>query len=208
MNSIAKPIRLFFVLSCACLFACSDDGAPDPSPEDASARAGASAPPEDPTPDAPSDPTASTDSSCARGTLEPDFQPMPLSGPNVHEGKLAAGDYVISTTYLQLRQDPQAQMRFGQLMQPILADLATRPGLLAVSLGTAPMCGIARTLSVWRDEAAMFDFVLSSAHSAAMASVGEVSRGGSLVTHWSGDAAAATWEAAAERAGAEEGPLY
>jgi heme-degrading monooxygenase HmoA len=126
----------------------------------------------------------------------------------VVDGKLRAGNYVISATYLQLRQEPMAQQRFGELMGPILAELQTRPGLLAISLGTSSRCGVARTLSVWQEDIAMFGFVASPAHTAAVRAVKEVSRGGSLVTHWTGDAAQATWSAAAEHAAQDDGPLY
>ncbi|MEY4511492.1 MAG: hypothetical protein RLZZ450_3614, partial [Pseudomonadota bacterium] len=68
---------------------------------------------------------------CSRGTLEQDFGAAPLAGAGVVDGKLRAGNYVISATYLQLRQEPMAQQRFGELMGPILAELQTRPGLLA-----------------------------------------------------------------------------
>jgi hypothetical protein len=145
---------------------------------------------------------------CSRGTLEPDFESAPLAGPAVVEGALPPGDYLISTTYLQLRQEPEAQRRFGQLMQPIMAELAARPGLLAISVGSSRACGVARTLSVWQDDIAMLGFVGSAAHGAAVASVQEVSRGGSLVTHWAGNETQASWPAAAEHAGRDEGPFY
>lgn len=145
---------------------------------------------------------------CSRGALEQDFAAAPLAGAGVVDGKLRAGDYVISATYLQLRQEPAAQQRFGELMGPIMAELQTRPGLVAISLGSSSRCGVARTLSVWQDDIAMFGFVASEAHGAAVSAVREVSRGGSLVTHWAGDAAQATWSAAAEHAAQEDGPFY
>jgi hypothetical protein len=145
---------------------------------------------------------------CRPGVIEPDFQAQSLRGSGAPEGILPVGQYIISTTYLTLRQDGAAQARFGQLMEPILADLATRPRLLAYSLGTSRSCGVARTLAVWRDDIAMIGFVTGPAHGAAAASITEVSRGGSLVTHWQGDEASPSWEAAAEHAGAYDGPRY
>lgn len=145
---------------------------------------------------------------CRRSLLEADFEPSPLAGVGLVDGVLPPGEYLYSTTYLQLRQEPGAQARFEELMGPIMADLAQRPGLLAISLGLSSECGVARTLSVWRDDVAMLDFVTSSAHGAAVRSVGEVSRGGSLVTHWLGNESEATWQVAAQRAGAEQGPFY
>jgi hypothetical protein len=154
------------------------------------------------------DAAADSSEECSRGIIEPDLESAPLAGSAVADGVLKPGSYLYSTTYLQLRQEPKAQQRFGELMQGILAELQTRPGLLAISLGTSRSCGIARTLSVWQDDVAMLGFVTSAAHSAAIGSVTEVSRGGSLVTHWSGDASDATWQSAAEHAIAEDGPFY
>jgi hypothetical protein len=145
---------------------------------------------------------------CNRATIEADFQASPLAGPGVQDEQLADGDYLISTTYLQLDQAPEAQQRFGDLMSPIMADLQTRDGLLALSLGSSPSCGVARTLAVWRDDMAMLGFVSGEAHSRAIGSVGQVSRGGSIVTHWLGDASQASWPSAAQHIGADDGPFY
>ena len=100
------------------------------------------------------------------------------------------------------------QGRFQELVEPIATDLASRDGLVGLSTGGSPGCGTARTLAVWRDDAAMFAFVTGEAHSAAMAAIDELSRGGSVVTHWLGDQTSATWENAAEQLAAEDGPTY
>jgi hypothetical protein len=153
-------------------------------------------------------PAPSATDPCQRGTLEADFMGSPLAGPGVTNGVLAPGRYVFSSTYLRLRPEPAAQMRFGQFMGPISADLRTRAGLVAYSAGTSASCGTARTLTVWRDEMAMYDFVSSPAHGAAVMGVAEVSRGGSVVTHWSGAATEATWAAGARQVAAITGPTY
>ena len=145
---------------------------------------------------------------CERGTLEDDFGAQPLMGPGVVNGALEPGSYLFSTTYLRLRREPAAQMRFGQLMEPILADLMSRDGLVAFSLGGSDACGVARTLTVWRDDSAMLGFVTSAAHGAAVRSVSEVSRGGSLVTHWAGSEGEGSWQRAANKAGLDDGPFY
>ena len=213
-------------LACACLLpvllgaGCGDDdddaapGASEPASAGARAAAGSAS-------DAPlagagsgaassatSEEPAPSASACTRGTIESDFNATPLDGAGVQDGNLPPGAYVLSTTYLQLRVDPASQQRFGELMGPILADLQTREGLLAFSLGNSAECGSARTLAVWRDDVAMFGFVTGDAHGTAMASIGEVSRGGSIVTHWAGDADEATWAKAADKLGAEDGPFY
>lgn len=143
---------------------------------------------------------------CQRGTLEPDLNTSPFSGAGVADGKIAAGEYVISSTYLRLKAGQQD--RFETLLDPIMADLGARDGLVAISLGGSPKCGTARTLAVWRDDVAMFAFVTGEAHSAAVRAVGEVSRGGSVVTHWSGDQDSASWKSAAEHLAADDGPQY
>lgn len=176
--------------------ACGDDSSPDkPSSTDASQVVE-------------SDAGNDLFPGCSRGTMEDDFQAAPLMGPGVQNGVLPKGEYLISTTYLQLRQDATAQSKFNDLMQPLVADLMTRSDLVAVSLGTSASCGTARTLSVWRDDAAMMGFVAGPAHRAAMSSVREISRGGSMVTSWLGNEGDATWKVSAEHAGQDDGPQF
>jgi hypothetical protein len=210
LTSISRSLSSS-LLACA-LFACGDDPNPTESAAEGGERAASAAGSGkaamqgvEPEPDAAAaDPFAA----CDPGVIESDFQERTLRGSDAPEGTLPVGQYIISTTYLALRQDGAAQARFGQLMEPIRADLATRQGLLAYSLGSSRSCGAARTLAVWRDDIAMIGFVTGPAHGPAAASVTEVSRGGSLVTHWQGDEASANWAAAAEHAGAYDGPRY
>jgi len=145
-------------------------------------------------------------SACERGTLEPDFAAAPLAGSAVDAEGLRAGQYIVSSTYLQLK--PDARETFSGLVQPVLEDLETRDGLLALSLGQSEACDVLRTLSVWRDDAAMVAFVTSAAHTAAMSRVADLSRGGSAVTHWLADEDGATWEVAARQLEGAEGLLY
>lgn len=157
--------------------------------------------------------TPVVDPVCTRDGLEEDFLPGELSGSAVDAtGKLkppAAGTtYVISSTYLRLPKSEAATKRFNALMGPILAALPTQDGLVANQFGSSEKCTVARTLSVWRDEAAMYGFVAGEAHAAAMGDVSEVSRGGSLVTHWAGPETEVTWEVARTRLGADDGPQY
>jgi hypothetical protein len=145
---------------------------------------------------------------CQRGAIEPDFTSAPLAGPAVVGGTLPGGQYLFSSTYLQLGQDAESQQLFAMLLNPIVADLQTRPGLLALALGSSAACGTARTLAVWEDEAAMVGFVSGEAHGNAMARVTDVSRGGSIVTHWVGDESSGAWSEAASRIAADDGPFY
>lgn len=152
---------------------------------------------------------ATEDPACAAEGLESDLRPSPLQGSAVDaNGALMAGQYVFSTTRLKLRFTPAAGQRFNELMGPISTALASQPGLLAQSVATSTRCNVARTLTVWRDEASMYAFVSSSSHTAAMAAVSEVSRGGSRTTHWSGAQSQGSWEFAAQSLVASAGPTY
>lgn len=177
------------LIACAALAACGGDASP--AAPDASATA------------------------CARGTLEPDLTFLsPMAGPAVNPatGEIAApggAGYVVSSTYLALRAEPAAQQRFGQLMGAISQALQTQPGLLALQLGTSASCGTARTFAVWSTSDAMFAYVTGAAHGAAVNAVAEVSRGDSIVTHWAATSASqVTWQAAAARLAADDGPFY
>jgi quinol monooxygenase YgiN len=202
MNRLQRPLTL--LLAVALLSACAGDDSESSSDPIAQSTGGTSAlPAGSGSTEAPeADPFAG----CAPGTLEADMNAAPLSGPGVQDGALEPGEYIVSSTYLQLK--PDKLDRFQELLKPIEADLASRDGVVALSFGGSPTCGTARTLAVWRDEAAMFSFVTGEAHSAAVGAIDELSRGGSIVTHWTGDQASATWDAAAGQLAADDGPTY
>lgn len=168
-----------------------------------------------PTPSASPSPTVAPGPVCERGVLEADFQLFaPFGGPGVDPatGKLrpsVGAPYLISSTYIRLRPEPAAQQAFGELMGPIAGALQQQPGLAAVLLGTSMSCGTARTLTVWASEEEMYAFVGGGPHAAAMARVAEVSRGGSLATHWvATGTTAAEWPSVLAQLRAYDGPLY
>jgi hypothetical protein len=162
-----------------------------------------------PPPDGPSE-ELPNEEPCARGTLESDFQVAgPLAGAGVNsEGKLAPGSYLVSSTYLKRVRTQEAQEQFQQLMGPIVEALQSNPGLVAVQFGMSSSCFTARTLTVWKDEEAMYRFVGSPAHSEAMSRVSEQSRGGSIAISWQDDERGATWEKAVQQLAADTGPFY
>jgi len=139
---------------------------------------------------------------------------VPLSGPGVdpETGELKpppAAGYIVSSTYLRLKSKPGEFQRFGELMGPIQQALAEQPGLLALQLSTSDSCSSARTLAVWESADAMYEFVTSPAHMAAVDAVGEVSRGGSIVTSWrASQTGEATWDEAVRKLDADNGPFY
>ena len=156
------------------------------------------------------DPPKDEQSDCTRGQLEADLAfPAPLSGPAVQaDGTLAPGRYTVSSTYLKLKPDAEGQARFQELVTPVGQALRSQPGLMALQFASSEHCNTARTLSVWKDDEAMYEFVSGQAHVNAMSSVDEVSRGGSVVTHWSDDERGASWQKAAQQLAAEDGPFY
>jgi heme-degrading monooxygenase HmoA len=164
------------------------------------------------TPGTPTPSPGDVEDGCARGALESDLGLTPMTGPKVDGGTLMApgnDGYVVSSTFLRLRDSETSNKRFQELFSPILAGLADRPGMLAFQLGLSASCNTARTLSVWSSTEAMYEFVVSDEHMAAVNAVSEVSRGGSVVVHW--DAATleeSTWEEGARKLAASTGPYY
>ena len=189
MRTLQSALGLLCVLSLGC-----GEDRPGASQPDDLTVAGTDAPP--------------GAAACERFKLEPDFVGAPLAGPSVQGGELMDGDYIISSTYLQLRAEPEVRQKFGELMQPIMADLMSRDGLLALSFGDSKQCGTARTLAVWRDDVAMFSFVTGEAHSRAAQSIDALSRGGSVVMHWNGEKSSASWASAMNYLAEAEGPFY
>lgn len=159
---------------------------------------------------------------CRAGSVEedlagasPNLTPTELAwmGPGVDSATGALmpqeGTLIVSTTYLRLQPTDEARARFGELMNPILGDLFGNPELVAVQLALSERCGTARTLSVWRSVEGMFTFAASDSHATAASAVGDVSRGGSVVTHWEAAGVGGIgWDEAVAQAAAVEGPFY
>ena len=100
-------------------------------------------------------------------------------------------------------------MEVTTLHASVITELLANPGVVAIQLGTSMQCSSARTFTVWRDEAAMMAFVVGDAHANAIARTPEISRGGSVVTHWAATSIAEiTWDEALARVAADRGPFY
>jgi hypothetical protein len=153
---------------------------------------------------------ASQDRNDLQSCVEDDFQAAPLAGRGYDPEQGLVGpvqdSYVASTTLILL--NPDEVERFGELVGPISADLQTREGLIALSLGQSQKCGTARTLAVWASEQAMSDFVLGDAHVAAMSEFSVVGLNGA-VTHWevAADEVPMSWDLARSKI-AEVGAIY
>jgi heme-degrading monooxygenase HmoA len=141
---------------------------------------------------------------CNAATLESDNDPSPWMGPAADaSGKLQldpSKKYVVSTTYGMPVPGPDGapvtamyQQIFGRIQQ----QLMSQQGLLALNLAGSDKCASGRTLAVWESEDAMYDFVTSDAHTAAMTNVHTLLKPGYAVTHYQADALAQiSWEAA------------
>jgi hypothetical protein len=212
MTTTRMTLLCFAIASLS--WACADDAAQDALPNENDEPGADSATPEPETPDAATadaalaDAAVVPDDGCREDELEADMPRTPLAGDDVVDGAVPAGSYAISSTYLRLPEGEAARERFFALVGPVLADLTTREGAVASALALSASCNTARTLTVWRDQDAMYEFVAGEAHLAAMAAVGEVSRGGSIAKHWLGDESEANWDSAAEQLGAFDGRTY
>jgi quinol monooxygenase YgiN len=142
------------------------------------------------------------DTKCTRGALEADGL---ISSPPI---RLDSGTYVISTTYLQIKPTKEAGRRFSEVNAPLEAELKSNPGLIQATTLVSQACNTARTLSAWKDEAAMMRFVSSPAHLAAISAIADISRGGSIVTHYTDDGSGFNWAAAAVKLQEDTGPFY
>lgn len=155
-------------------------------------------------------PTPEPEDTCQRGVMEPDFHAaFALQGPAVDaNGQLLPGTYIISSTYLRMKSTDEALAEFEAASAGLDETLATQPGLMAIQYGGSESCNTKRTLTVWKDEASMYQFVSSPAHRRAMLKTGVMSRGNSIVTSWTGDERGATWNKALERLAQETRPTY
>lgn len=141
---------------------------------------------------------------------EPISDARPLSGPGYDPAtgllEPVQDSYVVSTT--QILPRPEATQDFFALVAEVTADLEQRDGMVAYALGFEPACGFARTIAVWRDEAAMLAFAAGDVHRSAVARTYEVGVTG-RVTHFtvSADEMPVTWDVAAAHV-AEIAPFY
>lgn len=182
--------RSLVSLTLACLCACGDSSGD-------STAAGSSG-----GGDSSGDATTATtggDPQDAYACVDPDFTVnMPLAGPGYDPDSGLVdpqATYVLSTT--QALPRPEKLAEFGQLVGAAGMAAAQAPGLVAISFASEPNCGFQRTLTIWRDEAAMMAFVVGPEHAAAMSRASEVLLTG-RTTHLTIDAAQVEtgWEAA------------
>lgn len=139
---------------------------------------------------------------CVKGDVEADFvEDTPLVGPGVDQetGELAEGTYFIATTYLAMKPDVLDHVM--ELAGPTINTLVASDGFVAMSTAKSESCLSLRTLTVWQSEEAMYEFVASEAHSAAMGEMSALNRGTSGTISWQGTAADASWDVAIAKLG-------
>jgi heme-degrading monooxygenase HmoA len=135
---------------------------------------------------------ALTSARCASGSLETDLEDSAWNGAGVDrrsgELRLSEGhEYVVSSTYgvpVPGADGAPVTEQYLQLFAAIQQQLESQTGLLAFKLSSSDACGSGRTLAVWESEEAMYDFVFSAAHTAAMKAADQVLKPGYGVTHW------------------------
>lgn len=149
---------------------------------------------------------------CQGAIMEDDFQVSQDMGPQGDPANWPAfpPGAIVSTTYLKMKDTPEAQAAFGESVGPIQAEfMAGMPGLMGLSFAGSESCGTARTLSVWATEEDMMNFVTGPAHSAAIGRIGEISRGGSLTMSWTAEElGVVSWEGVVGALAAHGGPAY
>lgn len=134
----------------------------------------------------------------------------PLAGPGYDPAmglmEPLQDTYIVSTT--QILPRPEEQARFFELVGEVTMDLDQRDGMIAYALGFEPNCGFARTITVWRDAAAMVAFASGDVHTNAASQSFDVGVTG-RVTHFavSADEMPVTWDVAAANL-AEIAPFY
>ncbi len=141
---------------------------------------------------------------CRADRIESDLRMTPIEMIALDD--VPEGTYFISTTYLALSSDLEAQSDFREAMGNMMRVLPSAPGLVSYRFGTSQSCLTARTVAVWRDQAAMRAFVNSPEHHWAMRRISSISRGDSTFAHWEGGADSAQWDRVAIELARHDGP--
>ena len=150
-----------------------------------------------PTTDAPA--TVAELAACDELDLDPLFFMGPVFDPET--GALVAPlplPHIVATTAGW--HTPEQLMPLSEQTTPVISNVFTHEGLLGASFGLSDACGSARTLTLWRDEAARMKFVFGQVHGAAIMN-GLQHTIGWETTHWTETASKQppTWEQAKQR---------
>ncbi|HWB75577.1 MAG TPA: hypothetical protein VG755_11500 [Nannocystaceae bacterium] len=191
----APHLLCFVALTTACPASDDDDPVADDAGDSSSAAGDSS--------------SAADESSSSGGSPDIDalfecedmiMDARPLAGPGYDPAmglmEPLQDTYIVSTT--QILPKPEEQARFFELVGEVTMDLDQRDGMIAYALGFEPNCGFARTITVWRDAAAMVAFASGDVHTNAASQAFDVGVAG-RVTHFavSADEMPVTWDVAA-----------
>ncbi len=117
--------------------------------------------------------------------------------------------FVVHATQIYVK--PEQSDRFFQLTGPMFATLPEFPGNVAWTVGGDDSCLVSRTMGIWESEEALYAFVGSPEHAAAMAETTALSYTG-RTTHWTvtkEEAEALSWDVARAKLDAiEPSALY
>lgn len=131
---------------------------------------------------------------------ESDLDVLPFMGPAFDDkGALVAPlpqPHVVATTVGWHTPENSDALEAETL--PPMMDLFTHDGFLGATFATSARCGSARTLSLWRDEAARMKFVFGAVHGKAIKTGLKFTMGWET-TNWSGSDALPTWADARRR---------
>lgn len=198
---IRAPHLLFCCVALAS--ACASDDDDDPIADDGASESSGAA-------DESSSSGGSSDIDALYACEDMIMDARPLAGPGYDPAmglmEPLQDSYVVSTTQILPRPDQQSQ--FYELVGQVQMDLEQRDGMVAYALGFEPNCGFARTITVWRDAAAMVAFASGDVHANAASQSLDVGVTG-RVTHFavSADEMPVTWEVAAAQLD-EIAPFY
>lgn len=121
------------------------------------------------------------------GCSEDDLQFIPFQGPFFDdEGNLTEPlptSYIVATTAGWAKDDPEIIMEIQAYNMDVMQDVFMRDGMYGAGFAWSDECGSSRTLSYWRDEESLMEFVFGSPHVGAIAIMNRSTHGWET-THW------------------------
>jgi len=118
---------------------------------------------------------------------ESDLQTIPFQGPFFDDAGVLTEpfptSYIVATTAGWAKQDPEIIMDIQAHNMDVMMDVFARDGMYGAGFAWSDACGSSRTLSFWRDEAALMEFVFGSPHVEAIGIMNRSTHGWETV-HW------------------------
>lgn len=118
---------------------------------------------------------------------ESDLQTIPFQGPYFDDAGMLTEpfptSYIVATTSGWAKQDPEIIMEIQAHNMDVMQDVFARDGMYGAGFAWSDECGSSRTLSFWRDEEALMEFVFGSPHVEAIGIMNRSTHGWET-THW------------------------